>query len=210
MTSVPAEKFQERRSFDCHSDEVAGGNVLDLIDVFSGALCVVDKNLQVIRANLAANVFLAGPGRDGFLRLLNQSSTTKPAAMRKQFVDSLVSGKPTCAILTSFRFEPLFCTLRPTQAGPSSHGIIALTPSVGGSRKVMPYLRQIYKLSHAEAEIAADSAAGIDVVQMAQSRGVSVHTLRSQIASIKSKMELSRMTEIAVTVCRIEAAMTWL
>ena len=89
-------------------------------------------------------------------------------------------------------------------------GLVILTPLAGGSLKVVPYLRSLYRLSNAEAEIAAASAAGMDVVQMAQARKVSIHTHRAQIAAIKAKMGLSRMTEIAVTVGRIEAAVTWL
>jgi hypothetical protein len=44
---------------------------------------------------------------------------------------------------------------------------------------------------------------------MARVRKVSIHTLRAQISAIKAKMGLSRMTEIAVTVARIDAAVTW-
>jgi len=104
----------------------------------------------------------------------------------------------------------MICSILPMDRKRHAAALVTLTPLMGGSLAVVPYLRSLYKLSNAEAEIAAAAAAGMDVVQMAQARNVSIHTLRAQIAAIKAKMGLSRMTEIAVTVGRIEAAVTWL
>jgi DNA-binding CsgD family transcriptional regulator len=121
----------------------------------------------------------------------------------------MAKGVRSTLLLRPASPDALICSILPMRdAGASA--LVALTPLMGGSYKVVPYLRSLYKLSNAEAEIAAAAASGMDVVQMAQARKVSIHTLRAQIAAIKAKMGLSRMTEIAVTVGRIEAAVTWL
>lgn len=183
---------------------------MDLMSAFSVSLCFLNRELQVVRANLAARAFIGEKNGDSLLRLLDRSVSCKPSCLRKQLRDAIDSSTPTSLILRTDEFQPLICTVRPVQTELGAYGIVALMPLTGGSTAVIPSLRDIYKLSQAEAEIALGSAAGLDVVELAQVRQVSINTLRAQIASIKSKMGLSRMTEIAVVVCRIEAAATWL
>jgi DNA-binding CsgD family transcriptional regulator len=185
------------------------GPDFDSMDLFSAGLALIDDNLQIIRANAAGRERL-GPNGDAFTRALGQSAGNQGQELRRQIRDSIAKGVRSTLLLKPASPDAVICSILPTPAANAASALVALTPLVGGSEAVVPHLRNLYKLSKAEAEIAAAAASGMDVVQMAQARNVSIHTLRAQIAAIKAKMGLSRMTEIAVTVSRIEAAVTWL
>lgn len=185
------------------------GPDFDSIDLFSAGLALIDDNLQVLRANAAGRERL-GPNGDGFARALGQSAGGQAQELRRQIRDAIAKGMRSTLLLKPASPDAVICSVLPTHGARPASALVALTPLMGGSLAVTPYLRSLYKLSNAEAEIAAAAASGMDVVQMAQARNVSIHTLRAQIAAIKAKMGLSRMTEIAVTVSRIEAAVTWL
>jgi DNA-binding CsgD family transcriptional regulator len=181
----------------------------DFMEAFSAGLLLIDENLQVLRSN-AAGRRRVGAGGDGFSRMLGQSFGGPAQELRRQIKDAILNDVRSTLLLKTGGLEALICSVLPMDRAHHAAGLVVLTPLTGGSLEVVPYLRSLYKLSNAEAEIAAAAAAGMDVVQMAQARKVSIHTLRAQIAAIKAKMGLSRMTEIAVTVGRIEAAVTWL
>ena len=182
---------------------------LDFMEVFSAGLFLIDENLQVLHSN-AAGGRRVGAGGDGFSRMLGQSFGGPAQEFRRQIKEAIASGMRSTLLLKTGSPDALICSILPMDGARSAAALVALMPLMGGSLAVVPYLRSLYRLSNAEAEIAAAAAAGMDVVQMAQARKVSIHTLRAQIAGIKTKMGLSRMTEIAVTVGRIEAAVTWL
>jgi len=177
-----------------------------LIDAFSMGLCLIDQDFRVLWCNARAEPYIGNNG-EGFLRLLGESGAS--LEMRKQVREALDEEYRVSFLLRTTSFPPLICSLRPLSDERAVVALVSLTPLSGDAQRVIPHLHQIYLLSNAEAEIAAAAASGVDVTEMARSRHVSVHTLRSQIASIKAKMGLSRMTEVAVTVCRIEAAVTW-
>jgi DNA-binding CsgD family transcriptional regulator len=182
---------------------------LDFLEVFSAGMFLIDDNLQVVRSN-AAGARRLGAGADGFSRMLARSFDGPAQEIRRQIKEAIAGGVRSTLLLKTGSPDALICSILPMDGAGAATAMVVLTPLMGGSREVVPYLRSLYKLSNAEAEIAAAAAAGMDVVQMAQARNVSIHTLRAQIAGIKTKMGLSRMTEIAVTVGRIEAAVTWL
>lgn len=181
---------------------------IDLMDALSAGLLLIDDNLQVLRSNAAGRQCVGAKG-DGFSRILVQSAHGQAQELRRLVKEAVVGGVRRTVLIKPGSPDALICNVLPAD-GAQAAALVVLTPLVGGSRTVVPHLRSIYKLSNAEAEIAAAAAGGMDVVQMADARNVSIHTLRAQIAAIKAKMGLSRMTEIAVTVGRIEAAVTWL
>jgi DNA-binding CsgD family transcriptional regulator len=181
----------------------------DLMDLLSAGLLLLDENLQVLRSNAAGRERL-GLNGDGFSKILAQPSGGQTQELRRQIRDAIAKGVRSTLLLKPNSPDAVICSILPVRGHRPAAALVVLTTLAGGSQAVVPYLRSLYKLSNAEAEIAAAAASGLDVVQMAQARNVSIHTLRAQIAAIKAKMGLSRMTEIAVTVGRIEAAVTWL
>lgn len=179
------------------------------MDAFPAAILLIDENLQLLRSNSSARVRMEHNG-ESFLRLLGQGAGGSANELRRQVKDAIVRGTRATLLLKPSSPEALICSILPLRRGEAALALAAITPLVAGSPEVVSHLRRLYKLSNAEAEIAAAAATGMDVVQLAEARAVSIHTLRAQIASIKAKMGLSRMSEIAVTVGRIEAAVTWL
>jgi DNA-binding NarL/FixJ family response regulator len=179
------------------------------MDAFPAAIFLVDHNLHLLRSNAAARQRLDVNG-DSFLRLLTQGAGGSAEDLRRQAKEAIATGTRTTLLLKPSSPDALICSILPLRRGKEALALAAITRLVAGSSDVVFHLRRLYRLSNAEAEIAAATATGMDVVQLAEARGVSVHTLRAQTASIKAKMSLSRMSEVAVTVGRIEAAVTWL
>jgi DNA-binding NarL/FixJ family response regulator len=181
---------------------------LDAMELFSAGLLVMDADLQVLRSNAAARQCL-GVSNEDFARIPARSLGGSGLEFRRLTRDAIARGVRSTLLLKPASPEAVICSIGPIKGAHSAAALVALMPLNGGSTKVVPHLRSLYKLSNAEAEVAAAAASGMDVVQIAQSRSVSIHTLRAQVAAIKAKMGLSRMTEIAVTVGRIDAAATW-
>jgi DNA-binding CsgD family transcriptional regulator len=181
----------------------------DLGELFSAGLLMVDEDLQVLRSNAAGRQYLGG-GDDGLARIPARSLGGRGQDFRRLVRDAIAMGARHTLMLKQDGPDAVICRILPVNGANSSAALVALLPLIGGSAKVVPYLRSLYKLSNAEAEVAAAAASGMDVVQMAHARNVSIHTLRAQMSAIKAKMGVSRMTEIAATVGRIDAAVTWL
>jgi DNA-binding CsgD family transcriptional regulator len=57
-------------------------------------------------------------------------------------------------------------------------------------------LSQVYNLTPAEARLAADLTLGVSLEDTARARGLSIHTVRSQIKAIFSKTQTSRQSEL--------------
>jgi DNA-binding NarL/FixJ family response regulator len=182
---------------------------LDVMELFAAGLLVMDADLQVLRSNVAARQCL-GASDEGFVRIPTRSLGGRGLEFRRMVRDAIARGVRSTLLLQPASSDAVICSILPIKGSHSPVALVALMPLNGGSAKVVPHLRSLYRLSNAEAEVAAAAASGMDVVQIAQSRNVSIHTLRAQVAAIKAKMGLSRMTEIAVTVGRIDAAVTWL
>jgi DNA-binding CsgD family transcriptional regulator len=57
-------------------------------------------------------------------------------------------------------------------------------------------LRQLYNLTAAEAEVALGVAEGRSVEQIAETRGKSLNTARTQLKAVMAKMGVSRQTDV--------------
>jgi DNA-binding CsgD family transcriptional regulator len=209
MMSPATSTFGENRSFELDFYAAKVSLAVECISLFKAALCVVDRDLRVIASNAAAEAYLGANPSDGFLSLLRACTDMPKATLRDQLRDGICSGAGVTVLLEADQRESLICTVRPIESYGARCGIVMLASAKGGSDAIIPSLRQIYSLSKAEAEIAVASAAGMDIIDVAQTRGVSISTLRAQVASLKAKMGMSRMTEVAVTVCRLEALHNW-
>src|SRR6185312_5347892 len=170
------------------------------MDAFPAAIVLVDENLHLLRGNASARQRLDHQNGDSFLRLLGQGAGGSAQDLRRQAKEAILKGIRTTLLLKPLSPDALICSVLPFRRAGEALALVAITQLVAGSPDVVSHLRRLYRLSNAEAEIAAATATGMDVVQLAEVRGVSIHTLRAQTASIKAKMSLSRMSEVAVTV----------
>jgi DNA-binding CsgD family transcriptional regulator len=168
------------------------------------AVIEVDGGLHVLTASPRAERLLPISGRDGLLRLL--SAANNATQLRRLFREAVTGLEKRLILIQPGDRSAILCRIVPVPEQSTTSALVFLSPLLVSDNEVVPHLRSIYGLSQAEAEVAAAVGAGLDVVQIAHERGVSIHTLRAQVASIKIKMALSRMTEIAVRVSSIAAA----
>lgn len=57
-------------------------------------------------------------------------------------------------------------------------------------------LRNIYRLTKSEADVAISIANGYSSLETAESRGVTVDTVKSQLKSIYTKLDIQKQTEL--------------
>jgi DNA-binding CsgD family transcriptional regulator len=88
--------------------------------------------------------------------------------------------------------------------GSASDFTRSVTVCVSASQAADPMLerrlRSLYRLTQAEAEVAVGIAAGVSVSKLAEARGRSMGTLRTQVKSVACKLGCSRQAEIAALV----------
>jgi DNA-binding CsgD family transcriptional regulator len=176
-----------------------------LEDFCSAAVALVDRTLQVRAANRRAGLILPMTGRDSLLQLLARRPTGGDS-LRSDMEEAVRGTQKRVFLIKSVDGGDLLCRVVPVPDDTDPAALVFLVPLLSSDEEAIPHLKSIYGLTQAEAEVALQVGAGLDMVQIARARGVSIHTLRAQIVAIKEKMELSRMTEIAVRVNSIAAA----
>ena len=204
----PSSGPQGRRLNDAGGDTPTGP-LAEILGCLDGPFLAINEAFRILNANTKALEVLDCPDdQTDFGRFILGDAPSKSQDMRKRTHNALISGARIVLLLRHGRHRRLVCSIKSVRPPHSqeSYGLVTLVPLDEPASLAAPYLREIYKLSKTEAEIALASASGCEVAQIAVDRQVSIHTLRAQIASIKIKMGLTRMTEIAVTVARIEAA----
>ena len=183
----------------------------EILGCLDGPYLVINETFRILNANARAIQVLGGPpDQTDFGRYILGDAPSQSQEMRKRTSAAMIKGERIVLLLRHARHRRLICSVKPVRTPDTddSYGLVTLMALDEDDRSAARYLRDIYKLSKSEAEIATAAADGAEVAQIAIDRGVSIHTLRAQIASIKIKMGLTRMTEIAVIVARIDAAAT--
>jgi DNA-binding CsgD family transcriptional regulator len=180
----------------------------EILSCLDGAYLVINETFRILNANARAIEVLGGsPDQTDFGRYILGDAPSHSQDMRRRTTAAMIKGERIVLLLRHARHRRLLCSIKPVRSPDADDvsGLVALVALDEGGCNAAPYLRDIFKLSKSEAEIASAAADGAEVAQIAIDRDVSIHTLRAQIASIKIKMGLTRMTEIAVIVARIEA-----
>jgi DNA-binding CsgD family transcriptional regulator len=183
----------------------------EILGCLDGPYLVINDTFRILNANARALHILGGPlDQTDFGRYILGDAPSQSQDMRKRTSAAMIKGERIVLLLRHARHQRLICSVKPVRNPDTdnNYGLVTLMALDEGDAGAARYLRDIYKLSKSEAEIASAAAGGAEVAQIAIDRDVSIHTLRAQIASIKIKMGLTRMTEIAVIVARIEAAAT--
>jgi DNA-binding CsgD family transcriptional regulator len=180
-----------------------------LEDFCGAAVALVDRTLRVRAANRRAGLILPTAGRDSLLQLLSHRWTGADG-LRRDLEEAVAGTQKRVFLAKSADGSDLICRVVPVPDDGEPAALVFLLPLLSSDEEAIPHLKAIYGLTQAEAEVALQVGAGLDMVQIARARSVSIHTLRAQIVAIKEKMELSRMTEIAVRVNSIAAASTML
>lgn len=184
------------------------GSIGQALACFDRAMLIIDERLDILEANAGALAALKCPDRETNLgRYIVGDTPAQSSDMRRRIKAAILQGARALLTLNQANGR-LICAVKSISLCGSSgpRGLVVLTPEEAPAPDVTNYLCEVYRLSKAEAEIAVAASTGAEVSQIMLGRKVSIHTLRAQIASIKAKMGLSRMTEIAVAVGRVQAA----
>ena len=120
-------------------------------------------------------------------------------------IHAAVTGHHRAVVLRrSAQPTSLAVTVTPFQ-DPDDEQVRAMLVIHDPDRKVeemIAEVRSMFRLSPAEADIAVQLAMGADLDEIAQKRGVSLNTLRAQLASAMGKAGVRRQAELVGAVLR--------
>ena len=172
--------------------------ILDRSSVLDGlhdAIIMLGTDARIVTANRAAEALLA---RGDVLRQRGGRLVAATPAGERVLADKL--ARTGAAGLTGLRLTgangcalDLSLLALPAAAGPAR-----VMVSIGGAPPAgrATLLREIYGLSASEAIVALLLADGLDPADIAETRGVSRHTVRVQLRAIAEKMECRRQIDI--------------
>ena len=191
------------------NDTYTSRSIEQILACLDRSVLLIDDGFRILQANAHALATLGcRSDESSFGRFIVGDGPTQTADMRRKIKEAIFQGGRAMVALQHPRHGRLICSVKGISPFESTvrQALVALTPEHGPAPDVAPYLCDVYRLSKAEAEIAIAASMGAEVPQIMVDRKVSIHTLRAQIASIKAKMGMHRMTEIAAAVARIQAA----
>lgn len=87
-----------------------------------------------------------------------------------------------------------------------SYALLVLTPLAGGAGPAPDLLRSLFNLTPAEARVARELSRGRSPEQIADTSGVSITTVRSQVRKILEKTGCTRQAEAAALLARLSLA----
>jgi DNA-binding CsgD family transcriptional regulator len=192
------------------SDEALSTAILDHLGV---PILLVNCDATVSYANAAAHALING---DGLIKAVNSILSTSHAGdgerLRSAVADTCANGAGRVVVLGGESdVQPLVALVLPFHAEGrhprNGRALVMLRSGQGLSELLVNSLRQLFRLSPAEASIAVALGTGIDLVELAHQRKVKLNTLRSQVASIMAKTGTRRQAQLVALVARIDCVL---
>jgi DNA-binding CsgD family transcriptional regulator len=190
-----------------HVDMLASA-ALAALDAQRHAILVLDQDAQVLHTNAAADVLLREG--DGLSCTLGKLQAATPAAtgwLQAALAKAAGAGGLTVRAATSrlprrSGRRPLAALVMPFSA--EAHWSLCRQPRIllcitDPDTALVPSGRQmaeLFGLTGAEAALAVDLLAGEDVREIAERRGRSIATVRSQLANLMAKTDVNRQSEL--------------
>ena len=193
--------------------EAGEGLSTAILDHMGVPILLVTCDAAVVYANAAARALIDG---DGLIKAVNSSlSTSHPGdgeRLRTAIADTCANGAGRVVILGGeSHLQPLVALVLPfhteTEQANRGRALVLLRSGQGLSELLANSLRQLFRLSPAEASIAVALGTGIDLTELAQQRKVKLNTLRSQVASIMAKTGTRRQAQLVALVSRIDSVL---
>lgn len=183
-----------------------------ILDHLGLPVLLVDSDASVRYANAAAKALIDG---DGLIKAVNEILSTHHAndgqRLKSAIADTCANGAGRVVILGSEGTgQPLVVLVLPfheesqTERG---RALVLVRSGKGMSEILTNSLRQLFRLSPAEASITVALGTGMDLNELAQQRGVKLNTLRSQVASIMAKTGTRRQAQLVALVARIDSVL---
>lgn len=197
-------------SGDLARDRAESG--LAILDTMKGAAVLVGANLHVIAMNRWAERLLNNGliVRNGRLDTADQAATASLYRLIAQAVTAASTSTPPPAPVVIRRSDrrPLVVEAFPAQGRLSDlfHNFGALLVVTDLDERCGPnadLLREVFRLTPAEARLAAELAVGADLDTAAARLGVTIGTARNQLKSIFNKTDFHRQTELVAALARV-------
>lgn len=175
-----------------------------MLDHMGQAALTVRPDGTLVHANAAGESLLRRGDslalRHGVVSAL--SSQTAPRLRRAIGEACAPSGMEAAALLIDRPSgKPLAASVMPFRSpGGRRDALIIVRDEAGVGSEAAHFLRSLYGLTRAEAEIAVRIADGINPAGVASERGVSVATVRAQVKALAAKLGCGRQSEIAALV----------
>lgn len=179
-------------------------SILDQIGV---PIFVVEKDAHLRYANAAGSHMLSngGPLR-AIGNVLSADYLPDSQRLKSAIAHSFMAGESQIVMMKEDGTRrPPIAVIVPMHNGGDAHALVLLRQSPPSNAALVNSLRQLFRLSPAEAAIAMALATGADLHEIAEERHVKLNTLRSQIASIMAKTNTRRQAELVALVARLES-----
>lgn len=178
------------------------GEVLNLLNV---GLILVSSSGQVLSANENASQYLEA--KDGLWDeqgLLAAEAVTETLQLRAAIRDAVDNGKPGGMLIRRSReTQPHMVMIQPVGNG-SGQAVIAVRNGGAKSPGLPDRVKALFRLGPAEADIAVQLARGSDIQEIAVARGVTINTIRTQLASAMVKVGVRRQAELVAAVAGLD------
>jgi DNA-binding CsgD family transcriptional regulator len=179
-----------------------------ILDHLSIPILLVDRNANVDYANLTARSLVAdGVSLTIVDHIFGGRHRDGAASLRAAIVDTCVNGVGHAIVMEKGPSKPIVAVTMPFAGSRplDNRALVMLRSGIGPSDVLLSSLRELFKLSSSEAEIAVALGGGADINEVARERGVKRNTLRSQLASIMERTGTHRQAELVALIARIDA-----
>ena len=194
-----------------HRHDTVASASLAVLDQMEIGIVLLDRSSRIVHQNRVASVLLAQA--DGLsLDRTGLAAATPAATTKLQAVIAAAVGTPTCAarsdalsiarpsglaplslIVTPLRRE---CELYATELPGTAAVMLCISDPQAGAARRLSDLATLFKLTPAEAAVAADLLAGLELRDIAERRGRSVNTIRTQLVRLMDKTDTRRQAEL--------------
>ena len=172
---------------------------------FSDAVLLVDDRRRILQANAAAiRQLRAGAvvaDRAGRLEFRGNSAANAAAALTA--ASGRANVQSSSMLLNRDALTGLIATFIPKSIPHGRRGVLLWLSDPAHQDSSMKQRYDLFGLTRAEALIAAQIASGQAPIEIAESRGAALGTVRSQIKSIYAKLGCTRQTEVCALLNRL-------
>jgi DNA-binding CsgD family transcriptional regulator len=179
-----------------------------ILDHLTVPVMIVERRGALIYSNKAADCLTADKSlvavNDDILSFVCRSDD---ARIKSAIADACATRNGHAVGLGEDHLHPIVAIVLPFDDGQFAGvegALVLLSNPTGVSNALFDLLRHEFHLSLTEAKIAAALSTGADLKEVAHERGVSLNTLRTQLASIMEKTGIHRQAALVALVARIK------
>jgi DNA-binding CsgD family transcriptional regulator len=178
----------------------------EVVNMAALGMVLCSPSGAVVAANPAAAERLRK--RDGLMReagMLAAESPVDTAELRRSVKRTAETGVPDSLLIRRANGSPpLMAVTRAVGHGERRGVVVAMRDTGCRSPLFAPRIKAIFRLAPAEADIITQLALGSDLSEIAAARGVTINTIRTQMASAMLKVGVNRQAELVATIAAMD------